>query len=127
VELLIPVPFLYIFGIWNDIATGMLIGFVLHLAMDFCVLGHPGSISLIYKAANGFPRGSDIVKRRLSKYGRNPDKCERCGALGDMIFHVNKHSFMGFRWKDLSKIDILCHECDDYMHRDDPDKSTAAE
>ena len=54
VELLIPVPFLYIFGVWNDIATGMLIGFALHLAMDFYVLGHPGSISLIFLTAHCF-------------------------------------------------------------------------
>ena len=75
-EILIFMPFLFIFRVWNDIATGVLVGFLVHMAMDILPLGHIGVVSMIYKINKGFPRGADIVKQRLSRIGRDVDKCQ---------------------------------------------------
>jgi hypothetical protein len=119
VELLIPISVLYIFGIWNDIATGMLTGFVLHLVMDAIPLGHIGTISIIYKLKNGFPTGGDIVKQRLSRIGVDLSKCQSCGAEGETILHKNYRGYAGFTKKGLKKTMVLCEECHDRMHNEE--------
>jgi len=116
VELLIPISVLYIFGIWNDIATGMLIGFVLHLVMDAIPLGHMGTISTIYKLKNGFPTGADIMKQRLSRIGVDLSKCQSCGAEGEIILHRNCKWYAGFTKKELKRTMVLCEKCHDRMH-----------
>ena len=116
VELLIPVSLLYTFGVWNEMATGMLIGFVIHLMMDVLPLGHMGVVSMIYKINRGFPRGVDIVKQRLSRIGRDMGKCQSCGARGETILHKHHYWYVGFTRRGLSKVMILCPDCHDRMH-----------
>ncbi len=116
VELLIPALFLYVFGIWNDVATGMLIGFVCHLIMDFLSLGHIGTISMISKANRGFSRGTELLKQRLSKLGRDVNKCQKCGAYGETILHKDHCWYIGFTRRGLSKVNILCPDCHDEIH-----------
>jgi hypothetical protein len=110
-ELLIPALILYAFGIWNDIATGILIGFVTHLIMDVLSLGHIGPISIIYKVKKRFPRGVDIMKMRLSGIGRDVDKCQVCGIRGDTIAHKHKFWYAGFTKRRLKRVMILCRDC----------------
>lgn len=116
VELLIPVSLLYTFGIWNEMATGMLIGFVIHLMMDVLPLGHMGAVSMIYKINRGFPRGVDVVKQRLSRIGRDVGKCQFCGARGKTVLHKHHYWYVGFTRRGLSKVMILCPDCHDRMH-----------
>lgn len=116
VELLFPIALLYTFGVWSEIATGMLIGFVLHLIMDVLPLGHIGSISMIYKVNRGFPRGADIVKRRLSRIGRDVNECQFCGARGETLLHKHRGWYAGFTRRGLSKMMILCPDCHNRMH-----------
>jgi hypothetical protein len=116
IELLIPITILYAFGIWNQIATGMLIGFLLHLIMDAMPLGHIGAVSLIYKFRKNFHRGSDIIRERLIKAGRNVNRCEVCDAEGEMIYSRERYWYIGFTKKDLDKITIMCPSCYDRLH-----------
>jgi len=112
-ELLVPALILYAFGVWNDIATGMLIGFVVHLVTDILPLGHIGPISIIYKAKNGFPRGVDMMKLRLSGIGKDVDKCQVCGVRGETIAHKHKFWYTGFTKRRLKRVMILCSDCYD--------------
>ncbi len=116
IELLIPASLLYISGMWNDIATGMLIGFIIHLIMDALPLGHIGAVSMIYKINNGFPRGGDIMKKRLSKIGKDVNKCESCGACGETILHKRHSWYPALTKKGLSKTMVLCKKCHDRIH-----------
>lgn len=116
-ELLIPALLLYAFGVWNDIATGILIGFVVHLIMDILTLGHIGPISIIYKMKNGFPRGVDMMKLRLSRIGIDVDKCQVCGIRGETISHKRKFWYAGFTKRRLNRIMILCLDCYDRIKR----------
>jgi hypothetical protein len=113
VELLIPISLLYAFGIWNEVATGMLIGFVIHLVMDTMPLGHIGAVSMIYKVSRGFPRGADIVKQRLSRIGRDVNICQFCGVHGETVLYKRQHWYTGFAKRGLDKIMILCPDCHD--------------
>ena len=115
-ELLLPALLLYAFGIWNDIATGMLIGFSLHLIMDILPLGHIGPISMIYKVKKGFPGGADIMKWRLTKAGRNVDKCQICGACGKTPHYKYDFWYIGFTRRRLDRVMILCSDCYDQMN-----------
>lgn len=116
VELLIFAPLLYVFRVWSDIATGVLVGFLIHIFMDFLPLGHIGTTSMIYKISKGFPRGADIVKQRLSRIGRDVDKCQLCGAHGETILHKRRYWYVGFTRRGLSKVMVLCPDCHDRMH-----------
>lgn len=115
VELLIPVSLLYAFGIWGEVATGMLIGFIIHLIMDALPLGHIGAVSMIYKINTGFPRGADIVKQRLSKIGKDVNKCQICGVRGETVLQKHQHGYAGFTRRGLGKITIICPDCHDRM------------
>lgn len=116
VELLIPVPLLYAFGIWNYVVAGMVIGFTMHLIMDVLPLGHIGAVSMIYKMNRGFPRGADILKRRLSKIGRDVDRCQVCGAHGETVSYKDRYWYIGFTRRGLREMEILCPDCHDRMH-----------
>ena len=116
VELLAVVPLLYMFGVWNAIATGIVIGFMVHLALDALPLGYFGQLSLIYKAKNGFPTGDSILKKRLSRIGRDIDRCQLCGAYGDVVTHNDHFFYTGFTKKGLNKIMLLCPDCHDDVH-----------
>jgi len=111
VELLIPISFLYTFGIWNHVATGILVGFVIHLIMDIMPMGYIGAVSMIYKIKRGFPRGADIVKQRLSRIGRDVDRCQLCGARGETVLYKSQQWYTGFTRRGLDKITILCPGC----------------
>ncbi|MFC1713287.1 hypothetical protein ACFL6S_06460 [Candidatus Poribacteria bacterium] len=113
VELLIAVPILYILGIWNSIATGILVGFMTHMIADGLPMGHFGILSLIYKMKNGFPTAVDILKQRLSRVGRDVNKCQSCGVRGETVTYKRRSSYAGFARKDLSKVMILCPDCYD--------------
>ncbi len=102
-------------------ATGMLIGFMVHLAMDFLEFWHVGAISLVYKISRRFPPGSDIVGKRLAKLGIDPNNCQHCGVHGEMVLHKHQHSYTGSTWRDLSKIMVLCSRCYDRVCECDPD------
>jgi len=115
-ELLVPVLLLYIFRVWNEIATGMFIGFAIHLIMDILPLGCIGSVFMVYKVNRGFPEGTDILKQRLSKAGRDLGKCQLCGTSGKTILHKRRSWYAGFTKRGLSKIMILCPECHDRIH-----------
>ena len=115
VELLIPISLLYAFGIWNEVATGILIGFVIHLIMDIMPLGYIRSVSMIYKINRGFPRGADIVKQRLSRIGRDVDRCRLCGAHGETVLYKRQHWYTGFTRRGLDKITIICPDCHDQI------------
>ena len=115
-ELLAVVPLLYMFGVWNAAATGILIGFMVHLALDALPLGYFGHLSLIYKARNGFPTGDGILKKRLSRIGRDIDRCQLCGAHGDVITHKDHLFYTGFTKKGLNKLMLLCSDCHDDIH-----------
>lgn len=112
-ELLLPALLLYSFGIWNDIATGVLIGFLVHLIMDILPLGHIGPISMIYKVKKGFPRGAEVMKWRLARIGRDVDNCQICGAGGNMIYRKYNFWYAGFTKRRLNRIIILCPDCYD--------------
>jgi len=116
IELLIFVPFLSIFRVWNDIATGVLVGFLVHTVMDILPLGHIGVTSMIYKINKGFPRGADIVRQRLSRIGRDLDRCQLCGAKGETILHKRRYWYAGFTRRGLSKFMVLCSNCHDRIH-----------
>jgi hypothetical protein len=116
VELLIFVLFLFIFRVWSDVATGALVGFLIHIVMDILPLGHIGFASMIYKINKGFPRGADIVRQRLSKIGKDLDKCQLCGATGETILHKRRYWYAGFTRRGLSKFMVLCPNCHDRMH-----------
>jgi hypothetical protein len=118
IELLIPISLLYIFRIWNEMATGMLIGFATHLIMDVVPMGHIGTASMIYKIKNGFPRGGDIIKQRLSRIGVDVGKCQQCGAQGELIYHKPCSWYAGFTKRGLRKMMVLCKECHDQMHNE---------
>lgn len=109
-ELLIVVPFFYGFGIWNSAATGIVIGFTVHLIMDSVPIRHLGLVSLIYKLYNKFPKGSEVIKRTLVKSGIDVDECQLCGARGDMVIYQNK-SVMGFARRNSDKVMVLCPDC----------------
>ncbi len=111
IELLIPAIILYIFGFWNDILTGAVIGFLIHLVMDTMVIGHIGAVSLIYKILYRFPKGSDIIKKRLTKIGKNPNFCQLCGCEGDTIIYNRKGKYTRFSRKKLYETMILCSKC----------------
>lgn len=113
VELLILFLLIYIFGIRNAITAGVLIGFTLHLIMDLVAFGHIGAVSLIYKINKGFPSGSDIVKHRLSRMGRDIDKCQICGTHDETVLRILCHWYIGFTRRRLNKITVLCSQCDD--------------
>jgi hypothetical protein len=119
VEILIFVPFLHVFRVWSDIATGVLVGFLVHMVMDILPLGHIGTISMIYKINKGFPRGADIVRQRLSRTGRELDKCQLCGARGETILHKRRYWYGGFTRRGLSKVMVLCPDCHDRMHNEE--------
>ena len=119
IELLIPASLLYTFGIWNNIATGALIGFVAHIIMDSIPLGHIGVISIIYKIKRKFPTGSEILKYRLSKIGKDVSKCQSCGAYGETIAHRTRRGHIGFTKRGLSKVMILCPDCHDRIHSEE--------
>lgn len=119
VELLILAPLLYVFGLWNNIATGVLVGFLIHIVMDILPLGHIGTVSMIYKISKGFPRGVDIVRQRLSRAGRDVDKCQLCGAHGETILHKRGCWYAGFTRRGLSKFMVLCSNCHDRMHNEE--------
>ena len=112
-ELLVPAFILYAFGIWNDIATGVLIGFLLHLTMDTLPLGHLGAMSIIYRASKGFPPGAAILKQRLRRMGRDTSTCQLCGAKGNTKLYKHNWYYAGFTRKRLMKIEILCPQCYD--------------
>ena len=114
-ELLIAVPFLYVFGLWNAVATGIVIGFAIHLLLDVLPMGHFGVLSLIYKANNGFPTGEDTLKRRLSRTGRDVGKCQSCGVRSETTTHKHRSSYIGFTRKALDKVMILCPDCHERM------------
>lgn len=117
IEFILFVPILYILGLWGPIAIGITTGFLLHLIMDFIPLGHIGSISLIYKIANGFPKGSEIIKKSLIKHGIDVSRCQICGVKCETIIHKSRKTwYIGFTKKALSKIKILCEECHDKVH-----------
>lgn len=119
IELLALVPLIYALGFWNPVATGILLGFLTHLIMDFVPLGHIGSVSIIYKIINGFPKGSAILGNRLSKIGVDVNKCQACGAKGDMILHKDqRYWYIGFTNKGLHKVRVLCETCHDKAHED---------
>lgn len=111
IELLIPAIILYLLGFWNDIATGAVIGFLIHLVMDTVVIGHIGAVSLIYKILHRFPKGSDIIKKRLIKIGKDPNCCQLCGYEGDTIIYRSKGKCIGFSRKKLNEMMILCSKC----------------
>ena len=113
IELLIPFPLLYILGVWNEVATGALIGLTLHMLMDILAFGHIGAVSLIYKISKGFPSGSDIVKHRLSKMGRDIGKCQLCGVRGETSLRIHRSWYIGFTRKALSQIMVICAKCND--------------
>lgn len=116
VELLIIVPFLYAFGIWNSIATGILIGFLIHLSMDALAIIHPGQISLIYKWKIGFPTGGEIVKRRLAKRGMDINKCQLCGVSGETTIYRERTWYSGSTVGNLDKMMVLCLDCQKKVH-----------
>lgn len=110
-EILIVVPFLYLLGLWNAMATGILIGFLIHLISDSLPLGHVGILSLIYKTKNGFPTAVEVLRRRLSKAGRDTGKCQSCGARGETFPCTRQSTYLGFTGTALSKVMILCPDC----------------
>jgi hypothetical protein len=116
VELLIFAPLIYVFRGWSHIATGVLVGFLTHMVMDILPLGHIGLASMIYKINKGFPGGADIVKQRLSRIGKDLDKCQLCGAHGETILHRRRYWYGGFTRGGLSKFMVLCSNCHDRMH-----------
>jgi len=111
VEILIAVPFLYFFGLWNAVATGIAIGFVTHMVMDALPMGHIGVLSLIYKIRNGFPTGESILKQKLSRIGRDLEKCQLCGAGGETAIYEHRSTYAKVTKKSLNKIMILCLNC----------------
>ena len=113
IELLVPALFLYVFGVWNAVATGIFIGFMIHLIMDILPVGHIGAMSMIYKMSKGFPDGASIVKQRLSRTGRDVDKCQLCGALGETVLHRGRRWYVGFTERGLGKAVVLCEDCRD--------------
>jgi len=115
IELAIPALILYLFGIWNQIVTGLFAGFILHIAMDFLPIGHIAAISMISKARRGFPTGGELLKQRLSKINIDIDKCQSCDAGGMMFIH-KPHPYAGFTKKGLSKLKILCSDCHEKAH-----------
>ena len=115
-ELLIAVPILYVFGLWNQVATGIVIGFVTHMISDALPMGHFGILSLIYKVRNGFPTAGDVLKRRLSEAGRDIGTCQSCGIRGETLPYKRRSSYVGFARRDLSKVMILCPDCYDRTH-----------
>ncbi len=119
VEILIFVPFFFIFRVWSDIATGVLVGFLVHMVMDILPLGHIGVTSMIYKINKGFPRGADIVRQRLSRIGRDPDKCQLCGVQDETILHKRRYWYAGFTRRGLSRIMVLCSNCHDRIHNEE--------
>ena len=116
IELSVTVPLLYIFGVWNAVATGIAIGFIAHLILDALPLGYFGQISLIYKARNGFPTGDVILKKRLSRVGTDVKRCQLCNANGDVRIHRDHSWYTGFTRKGLSKLMILCSDCHDVIN-----------
>jgi len=118
IELLLPLLFLYIFGIRSDIAVGALLGFTLHLSMDAMSLGHFGSVSLIYKIKHKFPMGSDILRKRLSKIGRDVNRCQICGTCNDVKPRIYSGNYLIITKKSLREIMILCTDCHEMMADD---------
>jgi len=118
-ELLIFALLLSVFRAWNDIATGVLAGFLIHIVMDFLPLGHVGAVSMIYKVNKGFPRGADIIGQRLSRTERELDKCQLCGARGETVFHKHRYWYIGLTRRGLSKVMVLCPDCHDRMHNEE--------
>jgi hypothetical protein len=117
IEFIIFAPLFYALGLWNPVATGITVGFLMHLIMDSLPLGHIGSISLVYKISKGFPTGSYILRQRLIKNGRNVNKCQICGVESETIIHKDKLSwYVGFTKRSLKKIKILCEECHDKIY-----------
>ena len=115
-ELLIPALLFYAFGMRSDVATGIIIGFVIHLIMDLLSMGHIGAISLIYKFNKGFPGGAKILKQELSKIGRDVNRCQLCNAGGETIVHRSHYWHIGFTKRSRSKMMILCPNCHDRIH-----------
>lgn len=118
VELLAVAPLLYIFGVWNAIATGMVIGYMTHLALDALPLGYFAHLSLVYKARNGFPTGDGILKKRLSRIGRDISKCQLCGSYSYIGARRNHSFYTGFTKKGLNKLMLLCSDCYDDIHNE---------
>ena len=123
VEILIVVPFLYALGLWNAIATGVVIGFVTHMIMDALPMGHFGVLSLSYKIRNGFPTGVSIMKQRLSRAGKDVEKCQSCGAGGETVIRSGRSTYLGFTTKALDKLMILCPDCYDRARDEENQKA----
>jgi hypothetical protein len=112
-ELLILMPILYILGLWNVITVGIFIGFATHMVMDFLPTGSLCTLSLICKVYHGFPQGSDVLKLRISRTGRDINRCQSCSVSGETIPYRNQLSYIGFTRKSLKKVSILCPDCYD--------------
>ena len=119
VEFLLLFPIFYFLGIWGEALTGILIGFMLHLVMDFIGFGHIGAVSLIYKIKMDFPCGSSIVKQRLSRIGRDIDRCQLCGVRCETALRIPHSWHIGFTRRGLGKIEVLCSKCCDRENKKD--------
>jgi hypothetical protein len=115
-ELLILVPVFHAVGAWNALATGAVIGFMIHVSMDALPFGHIGLISLVYRIKNGFPQGGEVLKQRLSRAGRAIDRCQICGARGETVVHRDCLWYIGFTKRGLDKLTVMCSDCHDRMH-----------
>ena len=118
VELLILVSLLCILGLRGDVILGIIVGVTIHLLMDLLQLGHISAISIIYRAMNGFPRGIDVMKQRLSRFGRDVSRCQVCGVRTETILHKQNYWYTGFTNNRLDKMMILCQDCYDWIENE---------
>ena len=60
------------------------------------------------------------MKWRLTKAGRNVDKCQICGACSKTPHYKYDFWYIGFTRRRLDRVMILCSDCYDRM--DDEEK-----